>query len=399
LTSTQLSAPTGRARDTPHSGARALCNALSGLRAGHLEICAPGGERYTFAGALPGPSAHVELYRWAAADELLALNQGCVRAYLSDGWDSADLVDLLTLAELNYDAFCPETRVRRWDRLARLAHRMRINVHARYRLGNEFYRQWLDPSLNYSAALFDGDLARSLDDAQTTKFERILHALRPRPGQTLLDIGCGWGGFAWHAAAHYGCRVHAVTISRRQVQWARERIEQAGLQQTVNVELRDFRELHDRYDYVVSIEAYEVMGEALWPAYFDTIARCLDGAGTAFLQAGVVADSLFERCRKQPNFIRRHIHPTAQLAAWPMLEVRAQRAGLMVRSSAVSSADYAQTLKCWRQRFNDDWPQLAQLGLDRRFQRLWNFYLAYCEAGYRAGRTALVQAQIEHRTA
>jgi cyclopropane-fatty-acyl-phospholipid synthase len=149
---------------------------------------------------------------------------------------------------------------------------------------------------------------------------------------------------------------------------------------------------------VVSIEAYEVMGEALWPAYFDTIARCLDGAGTAFLQAGVVADPLFERHREQSDFIRRHIHPTARLASWRILETHARRAGLVVRSSAISSDDYAQTLKCWRQRFNDAWPQLARLGLDRRFRRLWNFYLAYCEAGYRARRTALVQAQIEHRT-
>ena len=310
---------------------------------------------------------------------------------------------LLTLAQLNYEAFCTSTPARWWDALALrarawLARRIRINVHARYRLGNEFYRQWLDPSLSYSAALFDGDFSRSLEHAQIAKFDRILQALCPRPGQTVLDIGCGWGGFAQHAASHYGCRVHAVTISRRQVQWARQRIEQARLQATVNVELCDFRELRDRYDHVVSIEAYEVMGETVWPAYFGTIARCLDSAGSAFLQAGVVADRWFERYRGHADFIRRHIHPTARLASWPTLEAHARRVGLVVRSSAASSEDYAQTLKRWRERFNDAWPQLARLGLDRRFQRLWNFYLAYCEAGYRAGRTVLVQAQLEHRS-
>jgi len=391
-----------RALASAPRSARALCNALSGLRAGRLEMSVPAGERYVFEGALAGPSALIHLRNWDAAGALLRLHSSGVTGYLNEDWDSTDLVALLTLVDLNEDVIHTAARPRWWNALALQAQswlfgRIGTNVHAHYRLDNEFYRRWLDPSLSYSAALFDRDPARTLEQAQVAKYERILQALRPRPEQTVLDIGCGWGGFAQYAAAHYGCRVHGVTLSRRQVKWARERIEQSGLQRRVSIELRDFRTLTRGYDHVVSIEAYEVAGEAAWGAHFDTIARCLVEGGKAFFQGGIIADRPLTRPRQPGGFVRTHIHPTAQLAPWPVLEQHARRAGLDVRASVIHSADYAQTLKCWRERFNAAWPELARLGLDRRFQRLWNFYLAYCEAGYRSGKTALVQAQLARR--
>jgi cyclopropane-fatty-acyl-phospholipid synthase len=356
----------------------------------------PGGELHCFEGTAPGPWAKLELREWGAADELLRLSAGGAPAYLNEGWDSPDLAGLLTLVALNDEVFRTPTPTHWWDAIAAAAiTRMRPNVHARYRLGNEFYRQWLDPSMTYSAAVFDGDRHRSLEQAQTAKFERILQALNPLPGQSLLDIGCGWGGFAEHAASRYGCRVDAITLSRKQVQWARQRIQQAQLQHAVNVEMCDFREVRGRYDFVVSIEAYEVIGQAAWGAYFETIARCLRDGGRAFLQAGVVADRVSEGYRDRADFIPVHIHPRARLASWPVLEAHAERAGLRVSSNDVSSDDYVQTLRCWRERFNDAWPQLTDLGLDRRFQRLWNFYLAYCEARYRAGTTLLLRVQMD----
>jgi len=211
----------------------------------------------------------------------------------------------------------------------------------------------------------------------------------------MLDIGCGWGGFAHHVAARYGCRVHGITLSSRQADWGQQRIRAAGLEHLVSIQAGDFREVRGRYDFVVSIEAYEGMGQAAWGPYFDTIARCLRDHGRGFVQAAVVADGVFDRDRKHGNFIRQHIHPKAQLAAWPMLKEHASRARLRVRSCVASSDDYIRTLQCWRERFNQAWPQLAQLGLEPKFRRLWNFYLAYCEAGYRAGSTRLMQANME----
>ena len=383
-------------RNIPH-GARALCRALTNLHAGRLEVYGPAGEHYAFEGVAPGPQAQIDLRRWDAADELLRLHLGHVRAYLEGAWDSTDLPALLTLVELNQELFREPEVGRWWDAIAAaVARGVRINVHTRYRLGNEFYRAWLDPAMAYSAALFDADAKRGLEHAQIAKFEHILQVLRPRPGQRLLDIGCGWGGFAQHAAAQYGCRVDAVCISRRQVQWARERMRAAGLHESVSVELRDFRDLRGRYDFVVSIEAYEAIGQAAWGAYFDAIARCLDRGGTAFVQAGVLGDKVCEAHSNQPDFLRRHVHANAQLASWKTLEWHARQAGLQIISSASFSDDYVRTLQCWRERFNHAWVQLAKLGLDQRFRRLWNFYLAYCEAGYRAGRTKLVQVQLAH---
>src|SRR5262249_18530405 len=190
----------------------------------------------------------------------------------------------------------------------------------------------------------------------------------------------------------YGCRVHAITISRRQALWVQQRILQAGLSDRVTVQAGDFREVTGRYDFVVSIEAYEVMGRPAWASYFATIPRCLERCCSAFLQAGVLTEVAFERNRTRPDFVRRHIHSRAELATCRVLEQHARSAGLQVCLTARLANDYARTLEYWRRRFNRAWPHL---GLDARFHRLWNFYLAYCEAGYRAGRTQLVQAQLE----
>lgn len=367
------------------------------LHTGRLCLCGPGGERYAFEGAREGPDAQVELRSWDSAGDVLHLRTGCIEAYLNNAWDSADLASLLTLIELNQDVFPDRTRWGRWDTVqAALVRCMNANVHARYRLSNEFYRAWLDSSLTYSAAVFDAHPQRSLEQAQIAKFERILQALRPAPGALLLDIGCGWGAFARYAAVHYGCRVNAITISRRQVEWARERAHAEGLERLVNVQLCDFRKVSGRYDFVVSVEAYEALGQSAWADYLLAIARCLREGGKAFVQAAVVSDAAFEREGGRSNFLRQNIQAGAQLASWAVLEGHARRAGLTAMSVVASDDDSVRTLRCWRARFSDAWPQLAKLGLDRRFQRLWHFYLSYCEAGYRAGVTRLVQAQLEH---
>jgi cyclopropane-fatty-acyl-phospholipid synthase len=375
---------------------RAVCDILSKLHAGRLEFSGLHGEHFRFAGHVAGPVAHIELRSSEAFEHFLRVNEGGAEAFFDGGWDTDDLAAVLTLAEINDEVFrVPASS--RWRALMRecIARCRRANIHSRYRLGPNFYRHWLDSSMSYSSALFDGDAGRDLEQAQVAKFDRIAQGLSLQPGQTLLDIGCGWGGFAHHVAARYGCRVHGITLSSRQADWARQRICAGGLEHLVTIQAGDFREVRGRYDFVVSIEAYEAMGQSAWGPYFDTIARCLHDDGKALVQAAVVAGTVFDRDRKHGNFIRQHIHPKALLAAWPMLEAHARRAHLRVRCSVVSSDDYIRTLQCWRERFNQAWPQLTGLGLEPRFRRLWNFYLAYCEARYRAGSTQLVQAHLE----
>jgi cyclopropane-fatty-acyl-phospholipid synthase len=377
-------------------GSRALRTALSGLQAGRLDVRVPTGECYAFDGVEAGPSAHVTLRNWHAASELLQLNRGSVRQYLRDHWDSSDLGALLTVVELNRNAFGSMVGRSMPGRVAAaLARQLQRNVHARYRLHNAFYQAWLDSSMAYSAALFEGDAQRSLEQAQVAKYELILRELSPRRGQRLLDMGCGWGGFALHAAARFGCRVDAVCMSHRQIEWGRARAEEAGLQHLVHFERRDLREVHAGYDFVVSIEAYEALGERSWAAYFSAIARCLHEGGQAFLQAAVADSELDAPVSSQSDFLRENIHPNAALASWDTLAAHAQRAKLQVISLTKSDDDSVRTLQHWRERFNCASSQLSTFGLDRRFQRLWQFYLAYCEAGYRAGRTRLVRAWLQ----
>jgi cyclopropane-fatty-acyl-phospholipid synthase len=268
----------------------------------------------------------------------------------------------------------------------------RANIHARYRLENAFFAAWLDRSMTYSAGCFDQQGERSLEEAQLAKYEMVLRALKLEPDHTLLDVGCGWGGFALHAVSRSRCRVHAICISKRQVDWAHERVRAAGLQERIIVERRDYRKLRGQYDRVVSMEAYEATGQRSWPAYFHAIARCLKPGGAAFLQAAVLDDST--PCRSSTDhFLRRNIHADAALASRRALHDELQRAGLQIVDACNAAGDAARTLRCWRERFAQ---ARAMLGLDDRFCRLWNFYLAYCEAGYRSGRTGLLRALLRH---
>jgi cyclopropane-fatty-acyl-phospholipid synthase len=387
--------------------ARELFTVLSRLRYGRLELIGPGGASFSFPGALPGPDARIHLEDWeVAADLLPAGDIGFADAYLQGRWRTPDLTDVLTLAALNQDALDQAIQGRRWSGLLLRARHMlrastrsstRRNVHAQYDLGNDFYRRWLDQTMTYSSALFGGDWSRSLEDAQTAKYERILRLVNPKAGQQMLEIGCGWGGFAQYAARTRGCRVHGVTMSRRQLQWAQEHTRQARLEPLVTLEQRDYRSIEGEFDHVVSIEMYETVGERSWPAYFDTIARRLKRGGRAVVQAIVIGDDRFDRYRRGTDFIRRYIAPNGMLASPTVLARHAQTAGLEVHTRHRFGADYAETLRRWQQGFNRAWPQIQGRGFDAPFKRLWNFYLSYCEAGFRAGTTDVMLAEMRHR--
>jgi cyclopropane-fatty-acyl-phospholipid synthase len=250
--------------------------------------------------------------------------------------------------------------------------------------------------MTYSSALFAGDLTRSLEDAQVAKYERILTLLDPRRGSRILEIGCGWGGFAEYAARTRGCSVHGITISRRQLELAQGRIRDAGLSGRVALEFRDYRDLQGRYDHVVSIEMYETVGERFWPTYFGTLRERLKPGGRAVVQAITIADERFDRYRSSTDFIQQFIFPGGMLASPSVLRAQAERAGLAVRSTHAFGLDYAETLRRWNQRFNRAWREIHADGFDEHFKRLWNFYLSYCEAGFRSRSTDVLQVEMSH---
>ena len=324
MTGKTLSVTLGAVGSVPRA-ARVLFSVLTKLRHGRLEMVAPGGQRFSFPGALPGPDACIELADWDVCRDILRAGDiGFAEAYLAGRWVTPDLTAVLSVAALNHGALEQAIYGGWWvELLYRLRHLIqsstragsRRNIHAHYDLGNDFYRRWLDQTMTYSSGLFAGDLSRSLEDAQLAKYERILRLVNPKPGERILEIGCGWGGFAEYAARTRGCDVYGITVSRRQLEYARERVRRAGLAAKATLEYRDYRDIQGRFDHVVSIEMYEVVGERLWPLYFRTIRERLAPGGKAVLQGIAIADQLFARHRRGTDFIREYIFPGAMLAS------------------------------------------------------------------------------------
>jgi cyclopropane-fatty-acyl-phospholipid synthase len=256
------------------------------------------------------------------------------------------------------------------------------NISYHYDLGNAFYEQWLDESMTYSSALF----ARpelSLAEAQREKYRRIAASINLNSNDRVLEIGCGWGGFLEYAAGEIGCRVTGITLSGEQAKFARARIERAGLTARADIRLEDYRDVAGVYDKIVSIEMFEAVGEEYWPAFFDTIRERLAPGGRAALQVITISEHLFERYRRRIDFIQRYIFPGGVLPSSEALGAAIATADLCLEDSFFFGESYAATLRFWDEAFRKAWPEIARLGFDDRFFRMWTYYLAYCEAGFR----------------
>ncbi|WP_228488092.1 SAM-dependent methyltransferase [Rhodocyclus gracilis] len=391
---------------------------FSGLRHGHLALQLPDGSQRHFgefateatgeqAFAAEGAArlrASIVIGDWSVFDDAVHRGDvGFAEAYIDGRWQTPDLAALLTLLARNRDAL--QTAIYgNWRGLlaARMRHLFnantrrgsRRNIMAHYDLGNEFYRQWLDPTMSYSSALYASP-DHSLADAQLAKYRRILRRLNVQAGDRILEIGCGWGGFAEVAAREAGAQVHGLTLSPAQLAFARERMAKAGLSDRVTLELRDYRDLKGvRYDHIVSIEMFEAVGERWWPRYFRTLRRLLAPEGRALVQTITIRDDLFARYRRGTDFIQQHVFPGGMLPSPAVFSRRAADAKLVVRDAFAFGSDYARTLAEWRETFERELPAVKAQGFDERFVRLWRFYLAYCEAGFASGSTDVVQFEL-----
>lgn len=386
---------------TEPAAARWLFRLLSQLHCGSIELRCPDGRNLSFTGKNPGPHAALMLHDWSVCGDMLRRGDiGLAEAWIAGRADSPDLMHLLLLGALNEQAIEQAIHGRWWATLAyRLRHWLRPNsrrgsrknVHAHYDLGNDFYRLWLDQGMTYSAALFEGDNRRDLTDAQAAKYARILRELDARPGQHILEVGCGWGGFA-EQAARAGCRVTGITISPAQLEYAQQRIATAGLQDRVELKLLDYRDLDGQFDHVVSIEMFEAVGESYWPGYFAMLRDRLRPGGRAVVQSITIADAKFERYRSGTDFIQQYIFPGGMLPSPRRFREVAANQGLAVVEMHNFGPDYAETLRRWHERFNSVAAEVQAQGFDQRFMRTWRFYLAYCEAGFRAQATDVTQA-------
>ena len=380
--------------------ARMFLAALDRLAVGHLVLLRPDGQEAIYGDPHQAPGARLTLLDWRACEAVMRAGDiGFAEAYRAGWVDTPDLVALLHLALENESALSGAVHggwlSRRWYQLRHLFRRntrngSRRNIHAHYDLGNPFYALWLDETWSYSAAYFDGRSARSLAEAQEAKYAHICDVLALGPGMHVLEIGCGWGGFALHAARR-GVRVHGVTISAAQLAMAQSRVEQAALTDRVKLELRDYRDLDGTYDAIVSIEMFEAVGEAYWPTFFDQISRRLRPEGQAVVQSITIDDARFNAYRHSSDVIREYIFPGGMLPSPEQFARAADRAGFSSCKVLAFGKDYAETLRRWREQFEAHVEEILTLGFDEGFIRMWRLYLCYCEVGFDAGRTDVMQ--------
>jgi cyclopropane-fatty-acyl-phospholipid synthase len=378
---------------------RVLFSLLRRMDRGRLAVALPDRSVHTF-GPGGGITATLDVRDARVAGAVLARGDvGFGEAYMRGMWDTPDLVALLTLLAANQPALAGAFYGRAWVRaLLRLRHAVRgntrrqakRNIVAHYDLGNDFYASWLDPTMTYSSALFDADAGRTLAQAQQAKYDRVLGELRLSSPSRILEIGCGWGGFA-QTAARAGHRVTGISLSAAQTAYARERMAVASLADRVDVQIVDYRDVRGAYDAVASIEMFEAVGERYWPAYFRAIRDALMPGGRACIQAITIAEDRFERYRTQSDFIQQYIFPGGMLASRSRLVAEAGKQGLTLLDVHAFGQDYAQTLVRWLASFDAATPALRAQGFEDAFVRCWRFYLAYCAAGFATATTDVAQ--------
>lgn len=373
--------------------ARIVFTLAEKIACGRLKVTLPGGRQLVFEGPQPGPSAEMRIRNYRFAWRTLRSGDiGIAESYLRGEWDTPDLAQFLYLFCVNRDMMervLGGNALVRWLQVLRhwlnrnTKRQARRNIHAHYDLGNEFYSAWLDPTMTYSSALFDNG-SNDLTSAQMRKYQSLAQAIELKHGESVLEIGCGWGGFAEYAAKYHDARVVGLTISREQHDYARQRMFDAGLADKVEIRMQDYRDERGQYDRIASIEMLEAVGERYWPAYFAQLRDRLRPGGAAGIQTITIQQCFFDNYRREIDFIRRYVFPGGMLPTPETLKSLGERFGVPLRAEKIFGEDYARTLSEWRERFRAAWPEISPLGFDERFRRLWEYYLAYCEAGFRS---------------
>ncbi len=378
-----------------------LLRMLSRLEHGSLKLECPDGKLLKFGNE--DPTVTLSLKSWEPF--LAAIRSGDIgfaESYLQGEWQTDHLAQLIELFIHNRNALESAIYGSWWGSLLyRVKHLFnrnsragsRRNIHAHYDIGNSFYTLWLDPSMTYSSALF-AQPEFTLQQAQHAKYERIFSEINVGAGNRILEIGCGWGGFA-ELAAKNGAHVTGLTLSTEQLAFAEKRLHDAGVSERTELRLQDYRDTDGEFDGIASIEMFEAVGEEYWDSYFACIAKNLKTGGRACVQTITIADDLFERYRKGTDFIQQYIFPGGMLPSPSIFRAHAQRHGLSVVNELAFGLDYARTLRLWDQAFEEALPSVKAQGFDERFIRTWKFYLAYCEAGFRAGSIDLFQFTLQ----
>ncbi|WP_295509009.1 SAM-dependent methyltransferase [uncultured Sulfitobacter sp.] len=376
------------------------------MHKGQVDFVLPDGRRFRAKGADPFPVAEIHINNADLFARLIRDGDlGFSDAYLDDWWSTPDLQAFMDVVHANediYDSFPGMGLVRKYESLRFWLQRnskkqARKNISYHYDLGNDFYKLWLDDTMTYSSALFEDGPQQSLEAAQTAKYASMVDQMGVEPGDHVLEIGCGWGGFAEYAAKERGLKVTCLTISKEQFKYAKERIEKAGLSDLVDLKLQDYRDERGVYDGIASIEMFEAVGEKYWPSYFNTLRDRLKPGKLATLQIITVQDRRWKVYKRGVDFIQKYIFPGGMLPSPTVLRQQVEKAGLAVEKSIEFGKSYNLTLRRWHETFNEKWDDIAAMGFDERFKRMWNFYLTSCASTFDSGNCDVTQITVKRR--
>lgn len=367
---------------------------LSRIEAGELRAVFPSNFQKVYSGGQVGPTADIQINSWKLVPRLLLSgDMGLAESFLSGEWETSNLTQLILLGDINERALGNAVTPSKFINLIeKLRHQRRDNskrgsrrnIAAHYDLGNEFYSHWLDNSMSYSSALFT-DFGEELEVGQNRKYQRLAKALKLKEGDQVLEIGCGWGGFAEIAAKEYKCNVVGITLSNEQAKFAQRRMQENQLSNLVDIRIEDYRDVQGSFDKIVSIEMFEAVGEEHWRNYFETIKTRLKPGGLAGIQSITIANEFFETYKRRPDFIQKYIFPGGILPSEDKLNNAVSSAGLKILDDYYFGKSYAETLRRWQSTFEQKWDDIKNLGFDEKFQKMWRYYLSYCEAGFESG--------------
>ncbi|MEM9060178.1 MAG: cyclopropane-fatty-acyl-phospholipid synthase family protein [Pseudomonadota bacterium] len=373
---------------------------ISRIEKGTLSFSLPDGRTFGISGDEPGPAGHFDVRDTRLFGRMVRDGEmGFAEAYMDGWWDSPNLQALLDVSLMNNEAVARGfpgggivralERFRHWLR-SNTKRGSRKNISHHYDLGNEFYALWLDPSMSYSSALYSGQ-GEEMYAAQMNKYASICDRMNLQRDDHVLEIGCGWGGFAEYAIRERGARVTGLTLSREQHDFTQKRLFEAGLAERADIVIRDYRDERGSYDGIASIEMFEAVGEKFWPTYFNTVRERLKPGAHASIQMITIADHLFEGYRRGTDFIQKYIFPGGMLASPTEARRSAEASGLDFAGSMEFGESYSRTLREWFDTFNARWDEVTVLGFDERFRRMWNFYLTSCAACFAQGTTDVTQ--------
>ncbi|MBD1164910.1 class I SAM-dependent methyltransferase [Pelagibacterales bacterium SAG-MED13] len=380
-------------------------NTLRNIEFGYLEITNHSGELLKFGNPKDPLKAYLDIKKSNFTFNLIKGGSvGLAESYMRNEFQTKNLSDLIELTARNIKQIhkfsglldLPFINFFKNILIKNTKNRSKENIAKHYDLGNEFFSLWLDKTLTYSSAIFDGK-NKDLSDAQNNKYQKLIDLIRPNSGDKVLEIGCGWGGFAEYLGKKYDVKLDCITISKKQFEYAKERIHKCGLNEKVNIEIKDYRDLKDKYNSIASIEMIEAVGQNYLESYFKTIKNNLSNNGSAAIQAITIDDALFDRYKNKEDFIQKYIFPGGFLPNKNSINKYVSDNGLTIKSYESYADHYSDTLAIWRDEFNKKWDQIKNQGFDLTFKRMWEFYLCYCEAGFKSKNIDLIQFSIQNK--